>query len=315
MDVSQAFLLQTLNTVKNNIAVVDENFVIIYTNLAWDNFGKQNGCPDDFSWVGVNYLTPCNASADDGDEFGVTAIAGINQLLAGSISEFKMEYPCHGPTEDRWFQMEISRFSLGDCCYYVISHQNITHRVKLEQEAVQLSKKDGLTGIANRRAFDHFVKFEWEQCHHNRLSFSMMFIDIDDFKQINDNLGHQAGDHCLVQIAQVLNRYTGRATDISARYGGDEFVVAWGNVDFDKAKQFARKVLHDINLINLSEKVNQPPSFASVSIGLATVVPRDMSLSRFIAVTDKLMYQSKVSGKNQITSQHVTHAIELLNSK
>ena len=50
MDVSQAFLLQTLNTVKNNIAVVDEDFVIIYTNLAWDNFGKQNGCPEDFSW-------------------------------------------------------------------------------------------------------------------------------------------------------------------------------------------------------------------------------------------------------------------------
>ena len=303
MEMTNAFLLNTLDTVKNNIAVVDSNFTIIYTNLAWNQFGVENGCPADYSWIGVNYFEPCEVSAQDGDEFGMAAVEGMHKLKNGQITDFQLEYPCHSPTEDRWFYMEINKFTLGQSHYFVISHQNITRRVQLEQEAMRLSKIDGLTGIGNRRAFDEFIDLEWHHCMRNRFPLSLMLIDIDDFKPINDKFGHQSGDDCLKSIAQVLAHYTERASDISARYGGDEFVVVWGHVTFKQAKVLAESILKEINEIEILDANGKPCYRASTSMGLATTIPQRLGLKDFIAMTDKLMYQAKASGKNKIVAK------------
>ncbi|WP_428479995.1 GGDEF domain-containing protein, partial [Photobacterium japonica] len=196
MEVTIELLTKTMNTVKNNIAVTNDAFQIQFTNAAWDQFGVLNGVPPDFNWVGVNYYLPCQTSAQHGDEFSQLAIDGLEKLRQGELDEFKLEYPCHSQHEERWFLLEITTFDMDKARYYVISHMDITHRVELEREALRLSKLDGLTHISNRRAFDDFIESEWRRCRRNTFPLSLLLIDVDDFKFINDTYGHQAGDAC-----------------------------------------------------------------------------------------------------------------------
>lgn len=305
MEITRAFLINTLNTVKSNIAVTDGDFNIVFTNKSWDKFGKQNGCPDSFDWLGVNYFSPCLSSALDGDEFSVEAVKQFDQLKNGVISEFQLEYPCHSLTEDRWFHMEVTKLSVGQDTYYVISHQNITARVKLEQKALELSRLDGLTSICNRRAFDDFLNMEWHHCLRNNFSVSFAMIDIDDFKQINDEFGHQAGDECLKNIAEILTSFANRASDKCARYGGDEFVIAWGQCQHDNALAMMKDIITQINQINIITAKKSIQSRVSTSIGLCTTTPRSIALKDFISVADQLMYAAKDSGKNAIKHKKI----------
>lgn len=300
MELTNAFLIQTLNTVKNNIAVVNAEFCIVYTNQAWDTFGIENGVDVNFSWTGENYFKPCQESALDGDEFGLAAVKGIEMLQQGIISDFQLEYPCHSATEDRWFIMEIDKFTLDAQTFFVISHQNITHRVKLEQEAIKLSKIDGLTGIANRRAFDDFIELEWYQCMRNQFPISMLLLDVDNFKSINDEFGHEVGDACLKAISTILNQYTSRATDMCGRFGGDEFVIVWGQLPYQRAMKLANKIIKKATeTVIIDEHTNKECRFF-VSIGVCSTTPLDENLKGFVIATDKLMYKAKCTGKNKI---------------
>ncbi len=314
MELTKAFLIQTLNTVKNNIAVVDEHFRIVYTNKAWISFGVENGCDPDFNWIGVSYFKPCQTSALDGDEFGMVALEGIEQLKQGLISEFQLEYPCHSATEDRWFIMEVDKFVLDEKVYFVISHQNITKRVLLEQEATRLSKVDGLTGIANRRAFDDFIDLEWHQCMRNQFPLSLLLLDIDNFKPVNDTLGHQVGDACLKAVANTLEQYTGRASDICARYGGDEFVIVWSNVTFQQAKKTADILLAKVNNIAVIDETGQQHGQLSASIGLSTTIPKGSNLIDFVIFTDRLMYKAKRNDKNKVVAKKFSRVKDLANT-
>lgn len=96
--------------------------------------------------------------------------------------------------------MEVSQLTLNNNIYYVISHQNITARVALQQQARELSRMDGLTSVNNRRAFDDFFDLQWNHCLRNNLPLTLAMIDIDNFKQINDQYGHQVGDKCLLSF-------------------------------------------------------------------------------------------------------------------
>lgn len=306
MEVTKAFLTATLDTVKNNIAVVDSEFNIVFTNKAWNDFGKENGCISIQDWDGVNYFTPCLHSALDGDEFCIKAVKLFDKLRNGKINEFQLEYPCHSPNEDRWFNMEVTLLVLQKQKYYVISHQNITARVALEQKAIELSQIDGLTGISNRRAFDDFIELEWHHCLRNNFPLSLAMIDIDNFKQINDQYGHLTGDACLKDIANVLTKYTNRASDKCARYGGDEFVVVWGQSKHDEVLKLANEILQGMNKLDVKTQKGNKQGEISISIGLCTALPTSISLSKFIAATDSLMYQAKNSGKNTIIEKLLT---------
>lgn len=306
MEITKAFLIETLNTVKNNITVVDSDFNIVFTNKAWNDFGKDNGCLSSLNWQGINYYTPCLLSALDGDEFCIKAVKQFDMLKNGLISEFQLEYPCHSPSEDRWFNMEVTPLLLNNQKFYVISHQNITTRVALEQQAIELSQIDGLTSISNRRAFNDFIDLEWHHCLRNKFQLSFAMIDVDNFKQINDQYGHQVGDACLQDIAAILTEVTNRASDKCARYGGDEFVVVWGQSEHHKALKLSNEILNKINKLNLTGLDDKILGKVSTSIGLCTATPNMISLKDFIDTADKLMYSAKKTGKNTIIDKLIT---------
>ena len=130
-------------------------------------------------------------------------------------------------------------------------------------------------------------------------------IDIDHFKQINDNYGHAFGDECLRRLASLLRKRIKRPYDICARYGGEEFVILLGHSDLDAATTVGNSLLSCVNrLVSFPDEPVAPIKQLSVSIGAVSVYP-DPSISpqQVMEYADGLMYQSKHNGRNQLTAE------------
>lgn len=166
------------------------------------------------------------------------------------------------------------------------------------QEANQkleiLSKIDGLTGIINRIGFETKIKDEWNRCKRHSIPLSLIMADIDFFKEFNDNYGHQAGDCCIKQVADVLTVYAKRSSDTVARYGGDEFMVLLPHTDKENALNLAeqmRKGMEEKTIPHLRSCVSH---HVTISLGINTIIPSDeSSIDEFIGNTDKALYKAK----------------------
>ncbi len=133
-------LAQTvLDSLSAHIAILDENGVILDTNLAWRNYAQQNGMPPEYDSRGMNYLSICEA-ASGADEVDARRIAkGISDVISGEVEEFLYDYPCHSPLENHWYYMRAIRMRKSDTVRVVVSHEDIT-ALKLTEEALRDSK-------------------------------------------------------------------------------------------------------------------------------------------------------------------------------
>lgn len=165
-------------------------------------------------------------------------------------------------------------------------------RVMLERER-DMSRTDPLTGLLNVRALREALVVELLRLQRHGQPFSLAFIDVDNFKQVNDSRGHGEGDELLKALAGVL-RDSSRGTDVVARYGGDEFVVMYPVVD----QAAARAVIHGLRsrAQTAMERGNWP---ASLSIGVVTCERGDdvPAVDALLAYADRLMYSAKAAGK------------------
>lgn len=176
---------------------------------------------------------------------------------------------------------------------------------KLEEMAVT----DILTGVFNRRAFDDQYSHQIQLMKRMGKPLSLVMIDIDFFKKINDTLGHQKGDEVLRTLGGIL-KTTARVTDIVARYGGEEFVVVLPNTGQDEALQMAERFRYAVYAHGWQ------PERVTVSVGAATIdfdgAPvhsgADFEASRLVGDADRALYYSKHNGRNRIT--HVTEMAE-----
>lgn len=170
-------------------------------------------------------------------------------------------------------------------------------RNELEQ-SINLSIKDGLTSIFNRRYFDthiHQMIKTAESCH---TPLCLMMFDIDHFKQVNDTYGHQAGDEVLKRIATIFKN-TFRVTDLIARYGGEEFVVLLGNTTITDAIQVAEKARNNVEEADLHLPEQNILIKKTVSIGVTEYKPGE-SVENFIGRSDKALYNGKETGRNKV---------------
>jgi len=190
--------------------------------------------------------------------------------------------------------MRVTSFLVNEQKFVVVSHQNIS-------KIVALSKLDGMLDIANRRTFDEFIHNEWKRCARNKTYLSISIIDLDNFKTINDQYGHAVGDYCLEQASNVLKNYSARASDLCARFGGDEFAVAWGNVGRSTSLSLANKILNDIAAVKLAINEQQASKHLTASIGVASIIPeKDKSVDSLLKAADDALYEAKENGKNRV---------------
>jgi diguanylate cyclase len=158
----------------------------------------------------------------------------------------------------------------------------------------EISRTDGLTRLLNRRYWEEAVADEFERCRHERRRASLLMLDIDHFKAINDRHGHLAGDEVIRSLGDVL-RDTLRQQDVPGRYGGEEFGIVLPETRAAGAEAIAERVRKRIEGIALSASGIR----ATVSIGIAELHPDDRDYSVWIAHADRALYSAKERGRNR----------------
>lgn len=184
--------------------------------------------------------------------------------------------------------------------------RDISDRKHAEQELrlanlqlEQLAQTDGLTQVANRRHFDDRLAREWHRLLHEKHPISLLLFDVDQFKLYNDHYGHQAGDGCLIEIAQAARSATLHPTDFVARYGGEEFALVLPNTGKHGAVIVAQRLQQGIRTLAIPHQLSQISPYVTVSIGISTLVPNaQSSLHDLVVQADQALYAAKQQGRN-----------------
>ena len=172
--------------------------------------------------------------------------------------------------------------------------REIGRRAQAEDKLEELATTDALTGLKNRRKFDHEIDAEWRRAARHKTPVALLMIDADHFKSYNDTYGHQAGDQVLVGIAICISDSVRRAGDCPARFGGEEFAVLLPGLSAVEAVGVAETIRLKV------ESWSEDPSVTTVSIGVASMTPSGaMDWSGLIGSADKALYAAKANGRNQ----------------
>jgi diguanylate cyclase (GGDEF)-like protein len=174
--------------------------------------------------------------------------------------------------------------------------------LNLDKEKLrELSFVDGLTNIANRRAFNEFFLMEWNRALRFGHTLAMLLIDVDHFKLYNDAMGHQAGDECLRRIAEVLSSYQRRPGDFVARYGGEEFTLILSGASPEYAVEVAESIRLRVRDLQIPHPASNIDSNVTISIGVALCTPaREIDREALVRMADNAMYQAKQGGRNRV---------------
>ena len=175
----------------------------------------------------------------------------------------------------------------------------VAYMLETLSSALEWARTDVLTGILNVRGFREQSERELARCARDGHGFSLVYFDLDNFKAINDRLGHRYGDAALRRVGTVLERCL-RRTDIAARIGGDEFVVLFPATNYRSATSAVAKL--DAELKRAFADTRRPITF-SIGVGTFDFVPESLEFA--LSEADALMYVSKRSGKNKVTHRQV----------
>src|SRR5262245_10211316 len=159
-----------------------------------------------------------------------------------------------------------------------------------------LSRTDGLSGLLNRLAWEQIAYTEMARCRRSHQASSLLMLDIDHFKSINDQHGHPAGDEVIRAVAAILGR-TVRASDVPGRYGGEEFAVVLPDTDEHGAAIIAERIRRRIELATMGREVVLQ---CTVSIGVAQADPEREDAGDWIARADRALYEAKRLGRNRV---------------
>lgn len=188
--------------------------------------------------------------------------------------------------------------------YAAIGLNNALQSAKIEEQNKKLSilaTYDDLTGLKNRRSFFYAVNNFWSWSIRTKTPFSMILLDLDFFKNINDNFGHPAGDYCLVEIGRILKEIIKRDNDEVARVGGEEFGIFLGDTDEEGIFIIAEKIRSEID--NHSFIFNDKTLPVTASLGITTVRPwleKEKDIDDIIIEADSALYAAKAAGRNCI---------------
>ena len=179
--------------------------------------------------------------------------------------------------------------------------RDITERKRLEDTLMGFSYLDALTGIPNRRSFDEKLLKEWERALKGEWTLSMILLDVDYLKYINDMLGHQAGDFYLKMIGGKIRDSLSRPEHFAARFGGDEFALLLPRTPEREITYFAMSLKQSIKSMNLLNPASICGGFLTVSLGMANAVPaRGGGPEILFAKADQALYEAKRSGRDCI---------------
>ena len=180
-----------------------------------------------------------------------------------------------------------------------LSKQNLLNANRL---LAQQALHDALTGLPNRRAFDHGILQEFDRAKRHGDNLTLLMCDIDYFKHYNDHFGHPQGDNCLQQVARVLQKTFNRAGEICTRYGGEEFAIILPSISYIEAEHQAQRLLDELLRCKIEHSPKAPVDFVSLSIGIAQLSLEQpyKNIEVLISAADKALYCAKNNGRNRL---------------
>jgi diguanylate cyclase (GGDEF)-like protein/PAS domain S-box-containing protein len=189
---------------------------------------------------------------------------------------------------------------------HLVTMRDISVRKRLEEELSRLALTDGLTGLANRRAFDEDLEREWKRTLREDSQISLLLLDVDHFKEFNDRYGHQLGDDCLRAVADAV-RGSVRVTDIVARYGGEEIAIILPTAFAFGADEVAEKIRLAIESLHISHEGGpEGCCWLTASIGVATAFAEDGESLKMpdglLFAADAALYKAKHMGRNCVAA-------------
>jgi len=199
--------------------------------------------------------------------------------------------------------------NLSEALRIKFENENLADSLKLSntqlqtvnQELTQISSTDGLTGVANRRYFDNYFEKEWKRLSREGMGVAVVMLDVDNFKMYNDSLGHQAGDSCLIQVAQSIKASLRRPADMVARYGGEEFIILLPNTSKVGAVRVAEFIRENILHLKIPHPQSETSEWVTISLGAAYCEPQvGMMSADLISKADEALYSAKKEGRNNV---------------
>ncbi len=297
-----------LNSVTAEIAVLNHDGVILATNDGWRRYALEDAArpgalrPDASSGaaLGANFLTACRGFGSDTEAGDAKSVPdGIQAVLDGHSPRFYHECLDKTLPQPRWFSISVTPLQ-GEALHgAVVSLEDITERMLMQRQVRELAFYDPLTQLPNRRLAMERLTQQLARARRANTRLALLFIDLDEFKPINDELGHEVGDWLLQAVAKRMLSCV-RASDTAARMGGDEFVVLLPDLQSnDEAMAVAEKIRSA-----LAQKfVTQQGVTLSIStsIGVALYPDHGDTDEDLLRMGDEAMYQAKRGGRNAVT--------------
>lgn len=206
------------------------------------------------------------------------------------------------------FAHQVSR-ALHNSFRLQLENQSLANSLKqsnarlhvLNEELTQLSATDSLTLVANRRYFDNRFVSEFSRASREGTALAIIMIDVDSFKNYNDELGHVAGDECLQKIAITIRDSLKRPTDLVARYGGEEFIVLLPSTTVEGATSLAEDIRLRVIKMKLAHPTSSVSAYVTVSLGVTGVYPgKGITRDALLKKADEALYHAKAAGRNNV---------------
>ncbi len=208
---------------------------------------------------------------------------------------------CDAEEEIRGLEMGAADF-ISKPFYPKIVKIRVSNQIELKYAREKLTKlaiTDGLTGIANRRYFDDQLAHEWTRARRLNQTLAIAMIDVDWFKKYNDHYGHQGGDDCLRQVANVLSNVAKRDSDFVARYGGEEFAIILPMTQAENALELSKNICLALSNLELPHALSDF-GHVTLSVGVAVGCPKQNTTPHNLLINaDKALYTAKEKGRNR----------------
>ncbi|MDH4262746.1 MAG: GGDEF domain-containing protein [Spirochaetia bacterium] len=228
-------------------------------------------------------------------------------LVAGAPHMLAMLGYAPGFQHDHYAVLIWPTVSLMMLIYFADAY-NYRLRYEIELALKHASLTDSMTGLNNRRYFEPLLKQEIARFSRLKHPVSLMMLDIDHFKKINDSYGHMTGDLVICQLADICRKAI-REIDVVARLGGEEFAIMLPETSAVDAARVAERIRTTVEKTTVKSLAGAEFSF-TVSIGVAESFPGDLSSDKLVTVADEALYQAKESGRNRVEIKTLEYKLE-----